>query len=179
MIALTEDVSITSLLNITKNLTINLNGNDIIRTTAATNACAIYMNTPGTTLTLTGDGKVEAYSYAIWVVQGEVIINGGEYKNDDAATGNSQADAAIYVRSEGKVTINGGTFSSAEYGMLIQDSADGTINGGTFNGSVADVKYCCHVDLTVNGGTFTGTLLCEDPCTSTSIVYDGTFTDNR
>ena len=166
------------MLAIDKEITINLNGHDIIRTTNAIGAAALYVNDTDAVLTLTGSGKVSGYSYAVYLAQGKAIINGGEFSNS-ASGADANVESVVCVDGQSEVTINGGTFTSADYGIQAEDDAVVTINGGIITGGNAAVKYCCHVDLTINGGSFVGNVECEDPCYSTGIVYDGTFTDNR
>ena len=102
----------------------------------------------GGVLTLSGDGIVNAttasdYSMAIWADGGEVIINGGTYKNVGAGA-DDQYDL-IYVKNGGKVTINGGTFECAtpQWTINNHDKLPGTIvvKGGSFVGyNPADSK---------------------------------------
>ncbi len=57
--------------------------------------------------TVDGDGASE-YKMAIWADGGKVVINGGNYVNENNGTDN-QYDL-IYVKNGGEVVINGGTF---------------------------------------------------------------------
>ena len=103
-----------------KTLTIDLNGKTVKAndTDAATDGNGVFWVQAGGVLTLedssedksgTVDGNGgNGYKMAIWADGGKVVINAGNYVNDNDGTHN-QYDL-IYVKNGGEVEINGGTF---------------------------------------------------------------------
>lgn len=93
-------------------VTINLNGNDIIVTNESTELAigdAIVVM-PGARLTINGEGKVQGNTRAVWARGGnaEVIINGGHYVGAV-----KDMCEVIYASGDNSViTINGGTFEA-------------------------------------------------------------------
>ena len=103
-----------------KTLTIDLNGKTVKAndTDAATDGNGVFWVQAGGVLTLedssedksgTVDGNGgNGYKMAIWADGGKVVINAGNYVNDNDGTHN-QYDL-IYVKNGGEIVINGGTF---------------------------------------------------------------------
>ena len=125
-ITLTEDIALTSYLNITaaEEVTINLNGNDITRA----NGTAIYVNNKDAVVNITGDGNISGLD-GVFVNAGTVNIYGGTYTNSGNVT--------IYVYTEeGAVNIYDGTFSSPDdtYVLNVKDGSNGkiTVYGGKY-----------------------------------------------
>lgn len=138
-IVLTEDVTLTEPLTITKDVVLNLNGCTI--TNKVDNASTdVIIVSEGATLTINGEGTVKAVTgndgYAV-IASGTVIINGGTFKSGVDADG--AANAVVYARGNGKVYVNGGTFpneSNSAYVLNKKDSDRATttieVKGGTF-----------------------------------------------
>ena len=103
-----------------KTLTIDLNGKTVKAndSAATTDGNGVFWVKTGGVLTLedsseektgTVDGNGgNAYKMAIWADGGKVVINGGNYVNENNGT-ETQYDL-IYVKNGGEIVINGGTF---------------------------------------------------------------------
>ena len=127
-----NNVEITSYLQITKSLTLDLNGKSITRTDSTDNSTALFVNAAGATVTITGDGTVTA-DHAVYVNAGKVVIENGTF---------SAGSHAVYVINNGNAEIKGGTFSSEvgqyhyalnEYDQT-RDATSIVVTGGTFVG---------------------------------------------
>ena len=139
-VKLGADITLTSYLNTTKDVKVNLNGHNI-----TANGLPFYVT--GGTLTLEGEGTVKGSSNnnmaqpAVWAsTNGNVIINGGTYTVGTDANGNTND---CILANGGTITINGGTFS----------------NTGTYDSNVGGVVINAHNSkenskVTINGGTF-------------------------
>lgn len=124
---------------VTKNLTFDFGDYTITGKTGAT-----VLKVENATVTLNGnnggiDGGAGGDNIAVRANTGaEVIINGGVYTV--GADANGLGNSTVYVTDNGKVTINGGTFSSKAayngkyYVLNVNNSAKGTfvVKGGTF-----------------------------------------------
>lgn len=124
---------------VTKNLTFDFGDYTITGKTGAT-----VLHVKNAKVTLNGktggiDGGAGGDNIAVRANTGaEVIINGGVYTV--GADANGLGNSTVYVTDNGKVTINGGTFSSKAayngkyYVLNVQNSAKGTfvVKGGTF-----------------------------------------------
>ena len=102
-IALAKDIPVSSFLNITKDVVLNLNGHNIVAPKTGFGVAA-------GTLTINGEGTVDAGEQAVWVygADANVIINGGHFVGSK-----TEACDVIYVNgANSKVTINGGTFEA-------------------------------------------------------------------
>ena len=140
-VELTNNVVLTAPLNVTKDLVLNLNGFTL--TNAVENAATdVIVVAEGATLTVEGDGVIEAVSgndgYTI-IADGTVVINGGEFKSGKDANG--AANAVVYARGNGQVYVNGGYFpnENASNYVLNKKDADKTttvieVRGGKFVG---------------------------------------------
>lgn len=124
---------------VTKNLTFDFGDYTITGKTGAT-----VLHVKNAKVTLNGktggiDGGAGGDNIAVRADTGaEVIINGGVYTV--GADANGLGNSTVYVTDNGKVTINGGTFSSKatyngkHYVLNVNNSAKGTfeVKGGTF-----------------------------------------------
>ena len=144
-VVLTSDLSLTSALNITKDVSIDLNGKTV------TSAKSFAQVTDGT-LTLNG-GTVNSGNVAVRVEEnGKAIINGGTYS----------AVYAVYATNGGTATVNGGEFTSQEFTCAVPNGGNVTINGGTFTAKDNAVvgtngrSDFAGSTITINGGTFNG-----------------------
>ena len=129
-----------------KTLTIDLNGKTVNAndTDAATDGNGVFWVQTGGVLTLedssedktgTVDGNGgNGYKMAIWADGGKVVINAGNYVNDNDGTHN-QYDL-IYVKNGGEVVINGGTFKcdTPRWTLNSHNTKTGTfvVTGGKF-----------------------------------------------
>ena len=140
-VELTNDVTLSAPLYVTKDLVLNLNGFTL--TNAVENAATdVIVVAEGATLTVEGDGVIEAVSgndgYTI-IADGTVVINGGEFKSGKDANG--AANAVVYARGNGQVYVNGGYFpneNASNYVLNKKDADKATtvieVRGGKFVG---------------------------------------------
>lgn len=130
------------------NTVLNLNGKSI--TNKVENAATdVIIVEEGATLTINGDGTIEAVSgndgYAI-IAEGTVIINGGTFKAGKDANG--ETNAVVYARGNGKVYVNGGSFPNENNSAFVLNKKDADrattvieVRGGEFtNFNPADNK---------------------------------------
>ena len=129
-----------------KTLTIDLNGKTVKAndTDAATDGNGVFWVQAGGVLTLedssedksgTVDGNGgNGYKMAIWADGGKVVINAGNYVNDNDGTHN-QYDL-IYAKNGGEIVINGGTFKcdTPRWTLNSHNTKTGTfvVTGGKF-----------------------------------------------
>ncbi len=129
-----------------KTLTIDLNGKTVKAndTDAATDGNGVFWVQAGGVLTLedssedksgTVDGNGgNGYKMAIWADGGKVVINAGNYVNDNDGTHN-QYDL-IYAKNGGEIVINGGTFKcdTPRWTLNSHNTKPGTfvVTGGKF-----------------------------------------------
>ena len=129
-----------------KTVTIDLNGKTVKAndTAAATDGNGVFWIQAGGVLTLEDSseektGTVDGnggndYKMAIWADGGKVVINGGNYVNDNDGT-HTQYDL-IYAKNGGLVEINGGTFKcdSPRWTLNSHNTKTGTfvVTGGKF-----------------------------------------------
>ncbi len=121
-----------------KELGLNLNGYSI-KTTKTTGATDAIVVAEGATLTIDGNGTVEAISggdgFPV-IAEGTVIINGGNFKSGKDA--NNKTNACIYARGKGKIEIYGGYFESFDGTFVLNKkdadraTTDIKVYGGTF-----------------------------------------------
>ena len=178
-IKLDADVNIDSNLDINgENVTIDLNGKKI--TTTQVTGRSAYLNVKGSAtfvngtieargiqvygkLTIAKDANVTVANVdsnggaALWIYKGaEVEINGGTFTALNGAkdfTNNFKYNPGV-INNDGKLTINSGTFKSAEtVCYVVTNSGEMVINGGTFEGTHGVVANSG--TATINGGTFT------------------------
>ena len=140
-IVLLNDVQIDAPLQVAKDLVLNLNGYTL-KNAVENAATDVIVVAEGATLTIEGDGVIEAVSgndgYAI-IADGTVVINGGEFKAGKDANG--AANAVVYARGNGQVYVNGGYFpneNASNYVLNKKDADKATtvieVRGGKFVG---------------------------------------------
>ena len=166
-----------------KSVEINLNGKKV--SIDADNKFAFTVDGAGSSLTISGDGSVEASYRVVRVVNdGKLVLDGGSYKSEDCAICiGAGADAAsvtsgsaiindakvesrefcVLVLGDSKLVINGGVFSSADNavigtngsGYFSSHSYDITINSGEFNGKITTPTYIACGVYVANSGKVT------------------------
>ena len=205
---LTEDFELVAFLDIKANTTLNLNGHTLSISghgtqaypvtvfgnssltingagnvqiadiygfaTAGSGSPKITVN--GGTFTQTGD------YYMFGVYDGELIINDGTFTTPYCVANNFggyyRIQGGQYSDIHGKITINGGTFTTTDdYDMTFATSDVLVINGGTFNsqGEEGTTVYTeAPGETTINDGTFNAS------GTNSEVLYNdqGTVTVN-
>ena len=156
-VTLNADINLTSSLEVSRDLVVNLNGKSI-----KCKSSDVFVVTSGT-LTINGEGTVwgsednSSSSCAVWAKDnGIVIINGGTYKvgHDGAsktAGSNNWRNDCIYARDNAKITINGGEF--AYTGEINTSNFESDGNRFLLNCRNADYQEG-KCSITVTGGTF-------------------------
>lgn len=133
IITLENDVELTKLVTIEKNVTIKLNGHNITRSTENGKAAALYVNHPEATLTIEGEGNVSAYGPVVWVNAGKAVLKGGAYT--------SNLSHAAYAQGTGHIDVENGKYiggikEGEKFVLNIYDSDRATasikVTGGTF-----------------------------------------------
>lgn len=123
------------------NAVLNLNGKTISNK-AENTATDVIIVEAGATLTINGEGTIEAVSgndgYAV-IAEGVVIINGGTFKAGKDANGDT--NAVVYARGNGEVYVNGGTFPNEHNSGFVLNKKDADratttieVRGGEFTG---------------------------------------------
>ena len=123
-VILTNDIEISTTLNITNNALLNLNGKTIKNKLGNTNTDVIVV-AEGDTLTIVGEGTIEAVTgndgYAV-IADGTLIINGGTFKSGVDA--DNAPNAVIYARNNGRVYVNGGYFPNDNASKFVLNKKD-------------------------------------------------------
>ena len=146
-VTLTADVELDETISFGQTATLNLNGKTIVN--KATNTDTDVIKVTAGTLTINGNGIIEAVSgndgFTVFAdgATAKVVINGGTFKVGSETSGNG--NSCIYTKNGAKVEITGGYFESTgtpstdftpyQYSLLNEhDSNRGTIvvKGGTF-----------------------------------------------
>ena len=195
-VELTEDVVLTSALNVQSNMTIDLNGHNITIAAAydSNNAEASSAIVNNATLTLTGNGEISATNnYTVrnkgtMVIDGVTVKNGimnfGELTVESGNISNSRSGKHTIYGNAAKLTINGGTFHNENAGNagIFADGGEVVINGGEFtiaDGTATQGWTSCLLDAqggakyTINGGVVRGDIRDYNKNTT---VYGGAFT---
>lgn len=160
---------------ITKNLTIDLNGKTVIgsgydgvfEVTGKKIKVVLNATNGGKVIAVENSGSAGKYAMAVWMCGADstLTINGGEFIQNITSTNDKQMDM-IYA-SAGTIIINSGSFTSGtpKWTLNINDSA---YKNGTAN-------------IIVNGGTFTGydPRNAENEGKGTSLVADGVGIDKN
>lgn len=160
---------------ITKNLTIDLNGKTVIgsgydgvfEVTGKNIKVVLNATNGGKVIAVENSGSAGKYAMAVWMcgAGSTLTINGGEFIQNITSTDDKQMDM-IYA-SAGTIIINSGSFTSGtpKWTLNINDSA---YKNGTAN-------------IIVNGGTFTGydPRNAENEGKGTSLVADGVGIDKN
>lgn len=151
-VVLPMSFNLTSPIIIEKDVTIDLNGNDLYgglfgesggKVVEGDSDSYVFWVKKGT-LTINGTGNIITtpckYSIAVWANGGNVIINGGEYANGNGSD-------LIYLSGKSNVEINNGIFNAA-----INDATAGTKNKrSAINIKDKDRATCA---VSVKGGKF-------------------------
>ena len=147
-VTLADDVSVEEVARINGNVTLDLGGNTLsigsgIGNVAALCACA------GSTLTITGDGTIDATGaddttvpVAAMEAGATVIVESGTIVVGTAK------ESCLFAGGGGKVVVNGGTF--------INQSTDEYEYGGGAPLTVNVSNSAAVSDMVINGGTFVG-----------------------
>lgn len=180
VITLGADIALDTPVNLTKDLTIEMNGQTITGT--ADGKTAYLFSTTGAKLTLKGPGLLTV-SGRIGLANegGEIVVESGSYETNDVA---------FTAGSGGKVTMNGGEISAVE-GGITAPSGNGTVE---INGGKIDVSDNFAVGtngsagrggnvITINGGELTGKITSDGyeaigiyiANSDTLVVNDGTI----
>lgn len=133
------DVVLSEPLVVKGDVTLNLNGRTITNAVDNT-ATDVILVEEGATLTIDGDGLVEAVTgndgYTI-ISNGTLIINDGTYKSGIDANG--EPNAVIYARGNGEVYVNGGYFPNDNASKFVLNKKDADrattvieVRGGVF-----------------------------------------------
>lgn len=138
-IVLQNDITISSAINVPADVVVSLDLNGKTITNKVDNANTdIFFITAGGELTISGDGEVIAVSgndgYPV-NCQGKITINGGKFTSGKDANG--YANACIYAKNNGEVYVNGGEFKSeGVYTLNKHDDSKNTatleVRGGKF-----------------------------------------------
>lgn len=167
-ITLLKNVQLTSQVDITKEIKLDMNGKTISYVGSSMLGKGVIHVKDGGDLTVYGNGSIEAGEncYAAITVYGngddtpeKLTIENGSFKGlYYPISGNG-------TKHNTEITINGGTFSSTD-GLCIYHPQDGTltINGGSFEGQESAIEIRSG-NLTINDGTFkaTNTLASSTP----------------
>ena len=136
-----------------KEVTLDLNGKTIVAATSSA------IEAKAGAKVIIKNGNITAYESVVRAIGGEVIIENGTF----VSTGTAVDSPATYrysvdCREGGKITINGGAFTSNN-GMMNVGS-EIVINGGKFENVVEKTmtRHFAYVSapLTINGGEFLG-----------------------
>ena len=132
----------------------------IVNTNTSSHACTrVVKNIEGATLDITG-GTITATSGVALLNLGNCSISGGntviQALQEGYSGGWNNAVAGIENRTNGVLTISGGSISSASQSALFADGGQATITGGTFTGSAAygAMNGSPEDYVTVFGGSF-------------------------
>ena len=197
-VTLTEDVVLTSALNVQSNMTINLNGHNITIDAAydSVNYEASSAIVNNAVLTLTGNGEISATNnYTVrnngtMVIDGVTVKNGimnfGELTVESGNISNSRSGKHTIYGNAAKLTINGGTFHNENAGNagIYAYGGEVVINGGEFtiaDGTATQGWTSCLLDAqggakyTINGGVVRGEIRDYNKNTT---VYGGVFGHN-
>ena len=123
---LTEDILLNQPLVVKSGVeaVLNLNGKTI-KNQEANKLTDVIIVEEGAKLTINGEGTIEAVTgndgYAV-ISEGELVINGGTYKAGQDADG--AANAVVYARGNGKVTVNGGEFPNEYNSTFVLNKRD-------------------------------------------------------
>ena len=171
-VTLTEDVVLTTPLEVQANMVINLANNKLTGSINVANGVELTVNNGAIENTNKENSGIESTGkltlnnveitsarHAVRIEGGEAVINGGTYKVAPAA-GTKMTVHALNVSGDSKVTIKGGTFigakgTNADSGSAVnvQSGASVTIEGGDFSGG-KNKTLACGGTLIVKGGSF-------------------------
>ena len=171
-VTLTEDVVLTTPLEVQANMVLNLANNKLAGSINVADGVELTVNN-GTIentnkensgiestgkLTL-NNVEITSARHAVRIEGGEAVINGGTYEVAPAA-GTKMTVHALNVSGDSEVTIKGGTFIGAKgtiadsgSAVNVQSGASVTIEGGDFSGG-KNKTLACGGTLIVKGGSF-------------------------
>ncbi|MBE6178609.1 MAG: hypothetical protein E7149_08935 [Rikenellaceae bacterium] len=117
--------------------------------------------TAGGTLTIEAGATIESNGAPVRALGGEVMINGGTFKQTGTAVGSvSTYRYAVDCRENGKITVNGGDFTSGNGIINVNAGAEVIINGGKFTNNVEKsmTRHLAYVggSLIIKDGEFYG-----------------------
>ena len=117
--------------------------------------------TAGGTLTIEAGATIESNGAPVRALGGEVTINGGTFKQTGTAVGSvSTYRYAVDCRENGKITVNGGDFTSGNGIINVNAGAEVIINGGKFTNNVEKsmTRHLAYVggSLIIKDGEFYG-----------------------
>lgn len=156
-VTLIKDIEVSGAVEVTKDLTIDMNGKTL------TSDGDGFEVKAGGTLTITGNGTVNAGTegglwVAVWANGGNAVIENGTYSVVAGEEGST--NDCIYAKG-GEITINGGTFRNN--GTYYPNKGGVVINA---NNTIANSK------VIINGGTF-------NPAEDCVITEEGDVTAER
>ena len=114
-------------------------------------SCGVYASN-GAIVTIINNCKLEANHYGLIMMSANVTINSGTFTAPLSVSANGSDDY-----DDATLTINDGTFNG---GIYWPANGKLTINGGTFTDETA--LYIKSGSLEINGGTFTGNGVAKD-----------------
>jgi len=147
-IYLEADIDLPTALEITKEVTIDLNGYNLT-VTEDTAGDGVFHVLEGGDLTIEGEGTIDGvgknnYNIAIFAEAGRVTINGGLYTNVNTVQNPEDKDNQhydlIYAKGTAEIIINGGRFEGKTPAWLLnqndkaRETSSITVYGGTFVG---------------------------------------------
>jgi len=155
-VVVTDDIVLTGAdpIDVTKDTTIYLNGNDL---DATSNASRLFNVVNGAKLTINADGaEIDCGKFGLVnMTEGELIINGGTFTN---AEGNDGAFLKVNGDAEMKITLNNVTYKAGtiDSGVLRTSGANVTVevNGGEYE---AGMGFILPANAKVTGAKITAT----------------------
>ena len=194
-VTLNEDVVLEQGLNVTADMTINLNGHNITIAAAYNDAnpTASSAISNNAILTLTGNGEIKAENnytvrnYGTMIIDGVTIKNGvmnfGDLTVNSGNISNDRSDKHAIYGSAAKLTINGGTFHNGNPGNagIYAYGGEVVINDGEFtiaDGTATQGWTSCLLDAqggakyTIYGGLVKGEIRDYNKNTT---IYGGAF----
>ena len=171
---LTQDITLTKALNVTKNMVINLNGNTVTGNINVAEGVSLtvdggaIVNTNASVSGITSNGNltlndvtIESARHAIRIESGKAVINGGVYKVVPTSNKTLYAlNVGDGANSVADVVVKGGTFigpkgTVADSGGAVTVKVGSTveIEGGDFSGGKTKTLSNGGT-LTISGGSF-------------------------
>ena len=131
-IVLTQDVTTSTTLKVTKKITLDLNGKTIKVTNPGVDYTDGIKATTGAELTITGNGTVTAdWGAVVAMKDAKVVIENGTFYGNESEV--------VFVQNEASVVINGGTYKQNEDPSITLNQLDKhretssiLVNGGKF-----------------------------------------------
>ena len=149
IVKLTDDITITEGLKITRDVTVDLNGY-VLRYDEAANPDSIFRVTSGSTLTLTDSAPTASHSDAS-LPAGGLITGGKGFKYDNGAGQSyNYYGGGVYVETGASFVLAGGTIyacgvqsgaNQAFGGGIYADGGSATMTGGAIRNCVVSTDY--------------------------------------